>query len=545
MPPARTPPAQPGQKTPIRMWWAAVWRRLWWRMHRDVEPGPLPDRPRGRAGRSVVAVVGIDRYAEWPRLANAVNDARATARLFTGLGFEQVTAPLLDEAATGEAIRHLVTDGLAQLLSDDSLVIFFAGHGHTHTAHFGDTSVKTGCVIPVDGAPPRGHITASWLRLDSWLSDVARLPPRHILVLIDACHSGVALGALHKWRDEGAEPATELAALQARRSRRVITSALDDQRAMDGGPYSGHSLFTGCLIEALSGGLAEGGRRIATGRELGQYLQKRVRSYPPSTQTPDFGTFELDDRGDIVVPTLPEPPTGAPEPEQRAVEASAVPMLAADTRRAAASARRRGGIGPRITIVLGVGALVAAAAVIGTWRGEPNPPGTALDATNGAASSGPRAVVAAPSDSVASAAAQTPDAAVLVAPLRALGSNRSDRALGAGSAVSRDDALPSHSIPLLRGTDPPVPASRSRDRGRAPAAGKQRPVPAMPPASTAAPESPTSACSKADFAAVYEAASPAPEVVRAALRNLKACRDVGAITDADSDRYQTALVAKL
>jgi hypothetical protein len=203
-------------------------------MHRDLVPGPLPERPHDRAGRSVIAVVGIDRYAAWPPLANAVNDARAASRLFTGLGFEQVTAPLLDEAATGEAIRHLVTDDLAQLSSDDSLVLFFAGHGHTHTAHFGDTSVKTGCVIPVDGAPPRGHITGSWLRLDAWLSDVARLPPRHILVLIDACHSGVALGALHKWRDDGADPATELAALQARRSRRVITSALDDQRAMDG-----------------------------------------------------------------------------------------------------------------------------------------------------------------------------------------------------------------------------------------------------------------------------------------------------------------------
>jgi uncharacterized caspase-like protein len=103
----------------------------------------------------VIAVIGIDRYAEWSQLANAVSDARAAARLFTGLGFEQVTAPLLDDAATGDAMRHLVTGGLAQLSPDDSLVVFFAGHGHTHTADFGDTTVKTGCMIPVDGARPR------------------------------------------------------------------------------------------------------------------------------------------------------------------------------------------------------------------------------------------------------------------------------------------------------------------------------------------------------------------------------------------------------
>ena len=55
----------------------------------------------------------------------------------------------------------------------------------------------------------------------------------------------------------------------------------------------------------------------------------------------------------------------------------------------------------------------------------------------------------------------------------------------------------------------------------------------------------TAKCSKANFAAVCEAASPRRHEVQAALRNLKACRDAGAITEADFERYQTALVAKL
>src|SRR5262249_51729978 len=261
----------------------------------------------------------------------------------------------LDEAATGDAMRHLVTDDLAQLSPDDSLVVFFAGHGHTHTADFGDTSVKTGCVVPVDGARPRGHLSASWLRLDAWLSDIARRPPRHILVLIDACHSGVALGALHKWRDDGPEPATELAALQARRSRRVITSALDDQRAMDGGPYPGHSLFTGCLIEAFSGGLAEGGRRVTTGRELGLYLQRRVRSFPPSTQIPDFGTFELDDRGDLVIPVLGDAGLVDPRTGPRTSEPTPATKLLFGASAGAAGARWR----PWVAVSATITALVA------------------------------------------------------------------------------------------------------------------------------------------------------------------------------------------
>lgn len=295
-------------------------------MHRDIETSASPVRQSGgRAGRSVVAVIGIDQYSIWPRLGNAVSDARGAVRLFTRLGFEEVTRPLLDAAASAEAMWHLVTDELAQLASEDSLILFFAGHGHTHTASYGDVSVKTGYLIPVDGAQPRGQTTRTWVRLDSWLSDIARLPPRHILVIIDACHSGLALTADHKWREAAPWQTDELAALTARRSRRVITSALDDQRATDGGPYPGHSLFTGCLIEGLTGGLAKNGRRVTTGRELGQYLHMRVRSYPRSTQTPDVGAFELDDRGDIVIPLEPVP-TASQRQAQRTTTSVSTPI---------------------------------------------------------------------------------------------------------------------------------------------------------------------------------------------------------------------------
>jgi hypothetical protein len=268
-------------------------------MHRDIELAPVPG-PRVQPGRSVIAAIGIDRYAQWPRLANAVNDAVAASRLFLRLGFVQITPPLLDHAATGDAIRRMVIGDLARLSREDSLVVFFAGHGHTHTTQLGDTSVKTGYVIPFDAATSGPRAASTWLRLDTWLSDVARLPPRHILVMLDACHSGIALGPLYRWRD-GDAPTLALDALRARRSRRIITSALDDQRAMDGGPVPGHSLFTGCLLECLSTGLIEPGRALVTGMEIAQYVQRRVTSYPQSAQTPDYGAFELDNRGDLVV----------------------------------------------------------------------------------------------------------------------------------------------------------------------------------------------------------------------------------------------------
>ncbi len=280
--------------------------------YRDIESPDPPDRASERPGRDVVAVIGIDRYAAWPELGNAVSDARGAFALFTRLGFEPAAAPLLDQAATAEALRRLVTDDLARLGPEDSLVLFFAGHGFTRTHHLSNAVVKTGYIIPVDGHAPEGS-AASWVRLDSWLSDVARLPAKHILVILDACYSGVALDAVVTWRGLAGDPSAEpLAQLRARQSRRVITSALENERALDSGPVPGHSLFTGCLIEALTGGLARDGKREATGSELGQYVQRRVTTYPGSRQTPDFGALELDDRGEIVLPLVVDPRPAVP-----------------------------------------------------------------------------------------------------------------------------------------------------------------------------------------------------------------------------------------
>ncbi|HEX8113064.1 MAG TPA: caspase family protein [Kofleriaceae bacterium] len=265
-------------------------------VRRDIEPS-IRDTSQS-SGRNVIAVIGIDRYAHWPRLGNAVNDARGVAALFGQLGFEQITEPLLDERATGKATRELVNDELRGLGPNDSLVVFYAGHGSTRTDKLGRQMVKTGYLIPADASDS----SASWIELSGWLRALSVLPPRHILVILDACHSGIALGPIIKWRDSGTWKDTPAATLRSRRSRRIITSALDDQTALDSGPLHGHSLFTGCVIEALTHGIAHAGQRETTGSELALYVQHRVMTHPSSEQTPDFGTFDFDERGELMIP---------------------------------------------------------------------------------------------------------------------------------------------------------------------------------------------------------------------------------------------------
>jgi hypothetical protein len=250
-------------------------------------------------GRRVIAVSGIDHYRHWPPLGNAVRDAVGASELFQRLGFEEFVEPLRDDRATGAALRSLVTDELATVGPEDSLVLFHAGHGGARDHRLGDRVARTGYLIPVDASPSK---LSTWIDLESWLRAISLLPAKHILVILDACHSGIALDPIVRWRDLGAHRTAPPSALGARRSRRIITSALDDQVASDSGPVSGHSLFTGCLIEGLTGGIRRDPHAVTTGSELGLYVQQRVGSYPGSRQTPDFGAFAFDDRGEMMIP---------------------------------------------------------------------------------------------------------------------------------------------------------------------------------------------------------------------------------------------------
>jgi len=277
------------------------------------------EAPTASVGRNVIAVIGVDRYHHWPGLANAVRDARGASALFQQVGFEEITAPLLDDQATSRALQSLVTDDLMTLGADDSLVLFYAGHGGTRQHRLGNEVIKAGYLIPVDASRSPDKVS-TWVDLEAWLRAVSLLPAKHILVVLDACHSGIALDPIIKWRDIGSWQDTPLATLRARRSRRIITSALDDQVALDSGPVHGHSLFTGCLIEGLTDGIRRGGGRVTTGSELGLYVQRRVQTYPNSRQTPDFGTFAFDDRGEMVIPLAVEPAIEPPARSGRSAD---------------------------------------------------------------------------------------------------------------------------------------------------------------------------------------------------------------------------------
>ncbi len=253
-------------------------------------------------GHQYVVAIGIDHYENWPILSTAVSDATGFAKLLTGkFGFEYAVEPLTEKNATREAVNSLIDDDLrSRLKPEDSLVIFFAGHGTTRNDKIGDQARSVGFIVPVDArAPGVNEHWSDYLNVEELLRTISTLPASHILVVLDSCHSGMALGSKFSTsRDDTRFQRDMLVKI----SRKVIASAQGDQLAADSGPLPDHSLFTGLMIQGLTTGKADSYEAgFVTSSQLGAYAQHEVGVAAGSKQTPLFGSFDLDQGGELVI----------------------------------------------------------------------------------------------------------------------------------------------------------------------------------------------------------------------------------------------------
>lgn len=258
-------------------------------------------QPHRDAGKSVIVVIGIDDYIHWKKLRNAVSDAKVVQAVFVEkFGFSAPIPPLINGEATKSAIHSLVEDRLRKILEvNDRLILFFAGHGHTRVDSIGGKNVETGFIVPVGARTGTKEQWNDYVKLEDLLETVGTLPARQVFVILDSCHSGFAVGGSMKTFRAAERYEGDLA---SRVSRRVVTSAMQDQLARDNGPIPGHSLFAGTLIDGLNWGKSDlDGNGLVTSSELSLYLQQQVAQASESKQTPDSGAFHYDDRGELVL----------------------------------------------------------------------------------------------------------------------------------------------------------------------------------------------------------------------------------------------------
>jgi uncharacterized protein YvpB len=228
-------------------------------------------------------VVGIDAYEKLQPLETAVYDAEAVAgALRDDLGFE-VTL-LRNAEATRNAIFGHIEMQFSQTGPDDRVLVYFAGHGITRRAASGH---KVGYLIPHGVDRREYHLAA---KMDDLIEHSDFIPAKHIIFILDACFSGLALT-----RSDPPVGGRLLADLMTRRAVQAIAAGQQDQLVAERWGPGGHSIFTGLLLDRLT---KHGG--LLTGNELGLYLQRRVGIHTHANQTPHYGHLLGSQGGDFV-----------------------------------------------------------------------------------------------------------------------------------------------------------------------------------------------------------------------------------------------------
>jgi len=243
-----------------------------------------------RYSNSHALIIGINKYQHVNPLGVARADAESVAvTLIKELDFPEANVTLLlDDQATKTTIlrRFLAFESVA---TDDRLFVFFAGHGATVSGQRG----AIGYLIPVDG---RTDDRSTLIRWDELTRNAEIIPAKHILFVMDACYSGLAIQ-----RATGIGDKRFVSNMLQRLSRQVITAGKADETVADGGgPTGNNSIFTGYLLEGLKGKAAtESG--VLTASHLMNYVYQKVGTDNRSHQTPAFG--HIDGDGDFVLRT--------------------------------------------------------------------------------------------------------------------------------------------------------------------------------------------------------------------------------------------------
>jgi formylglycine-generating enzyme required for sulfatase activity len=170
-------------------------------------------------GKQWAVFIAIDRYREWQPLSNPVRDAKEIRDILTQNYFIDEVIELYDSDATAARIRGLFADLRGKTQNDDSVFVFYAGHGQT------DSLTNTGSWIPVDGGKDQ-LAQSNWLPNIQIRNMLSALPARHVFLVADACFSGDILDT-----SRGASPVINneyFRKAYSKVSRQVMTSGASE-----------------------------------------------------------------------------------------------------------------------------------------------------------------------------------------------------------------------------------------------------------------------------------------------------------------------------
>jgi hypothetical protein len=207
-------------------------------------------------------VMGINNYAYWPKLNNAVKDANDLAGiLMTKYSFEFSNITVLkDEQATRSNIYNSLRGLIEKIGPQDNLVVYFSGHG------FFDALLNEGYWIPVEA-----HVNSSgeYISNTEILKILGNINSQHTFLVADACFSGALFADSRRGYTENVEKF---------RSRWGLTSGRLE--VVSDGTIGTNSPFARRFIQFLS----ENPKEKFAVSELIQYVKTQVAE--DTNQTP-------------------------------------------------------------------------------------------------------------------------------------------------------------------------------------------------------------------------------------------------------------------
>ena len=247
-------------------------------------------------------VIGVANYRNAAPLPDAVlNDARdvaATLKSKAYCGYDDRNVHLLlDGDATLDRIRAVLAFVAQTSEPDDTVLIFFSGHG----ALLGDPTDPVSALLPVECDGRKLDTTS--LSEAEFSSALQQLAVRRLLVLIDACHSAgagnfkgsqagdlTALGYSEK----------SLVRLAQGTGRVLIASSRADEQSWVL-PNARNSVFTSHLLDALHGRARTSGDGLIRVFEIFNHVAQLVKRDVPGRQHPVFRASELEDNFPVVL----------------------------------------------------------------------------------------------------------------------------------------------------------------------------------------------------------------------------------------------------
>jgi hypothetical protein len=230
-------------------------------------------------GVQYALVIGIANYSSLPKLGTPVSDAKEVEQVLReSYGFK--TQLLVD--ATRDQILVALDNARRTLTPDDSLMIYYAGHG------FYDKLEDQAYWAPVDA----GQDTyAHWIIATELTSRAKAIAARHVLIISDSCYSG-KLARDVAIKDRAADVRGPFLTRMSEDKSRDLMSSGGDEPVSDSDTqgHGDHSVFANALLRGLK---QMEFREFAASELFDQYVKIQVpgrsRQMPEYTPIRDSG----------------------------------------------------------------------------------------------------------------------------------------------------------------------------------------------------------------------------------------------------------------